>query len=62
MSKKALFRLKRTGGLFAIETDRQATDGDAANYNHNENLALTQALRNGARGAYWDILRQLRNT
>jgi radical SAM superfamily enzyme YgiQ (UPF0313 family) len=46
----------------AIEIDRQATDeADTANYNYNENLALTQAIQNGARGAYWDILRRLRN-
>lgn len=46
----------------AIEVDRQVIDdGDAANYNYNENLVLTQAIQKGARGAYWDILRQLRN-
>jgi len=45
----------------AVETLNQATEGsDAANYNYNENLLLTQAIREGARGAYWDILRQLR--
>jgi len=47
----------------AIEVDQDASeDGDAANYNYNENLLLTQAIQKGARGAYWDILRQLRNT
>jgi radical SAM superfamily enzyme YgiQ (UPF0313 family) len=47
----------------AIEVDRQAIDdGDVANYNYNENLVLTQAIEKGARGAYWDILRQLRVT
>jgi len=46
----------------AVETDSQpAESGDAANYNYNENLLLTQAIRDGARGAYWDILRRLRN-
>ncbi len=46
----------------AVETLNQATESsDAANYNYNENLLLTQAIREGARGAYWDILRQLRN-
>jgi hypothetical protein len=29
------------------------------NYNYNENKVLTDAIREGARGAYWDILRQL---
>ena len=46
----------------AIEGDTKAPDDDdTANYNYNENLALTQAIQKGARGAYWDILRQLRN-
>jgi len=46
----------------AVETLNKATESnDAANYNYNENLSLTQAIREGARGAYWDILRQLRN-
>ena len=46
----------------ALETTGQtAEEGDAANYNYNENLLLTQAIEEGARGAYWDILRQLRN-
>ncbi|OHB64246.1 MAG: hypothetical protein A2168_06085 [Planctomycetes bacterium RBG_13_50_24] len=45
----------------AVETDSQAAEsGDAANYNYNENMLLTQAIREGARGAYWDILRRLR--
>ena len=29
-------------------------------YNYNDNQPLVQAIRRGARGAYWDILRQLR--
>jgi radical SAM superfamily enzyme YgiQ (UPF0313 family) len=29
-------------------------------YNYNENQLLSQAIENGARGAYWNILRQLR--
>ena len=46
----------------AVETYNEATESsDAANYNYNENLLLTQAIREGARGAYWDILRRLRN-
>ncbi len=46
----------------AVETPNQAAESsDATNYNYNENLLLTQAIREGARGAYWDILRQLRN-
>ncbi|MBN2591893.1 MAG: radical SAM protein [Sedimentisphaerales bacterium] len=44
----------------ALETNRRSAGADAANYNYNENLLLTQAIQKGARGAYWDILRQLR--
>jgi radical SAM superfamily enzyme YgiQ (UPF0313 family) len=29
-------------------------------YNYNDNDLLVQAIRNGARGAYWDILRRMR--
>jgi radical SAM superfamily enzyme YgiQ (UPF0313 family) len=29
------------------------------NYNYNRNLPLVRAIRKGARGAYWDILRQM---
>ncbi|MAG36131.1 MAG: hypothetical protein CL878_07800 [Dehalococcoidia bacterium] len=32
-----------------------------ANYNYNDNSELVQAIRRGARGAYWDILRKLRS-
>jgi len=45
----------------ALETDGQTAEVDAANYNYNENLLLTRAIQSGARGAYWDILRQLRS-
>jgi len=31
----------------------------AANYNYNDNSVLCDAIRRGARGAFWDILRQL---
>lgn len=47
----------------ANETEPEAPqNGDAANYNYNENLLLVQAIQKGARGAYWDILRQLRKS
>lgn len=32
------------------------------NYNYNGNSALSQAIRDGARGAYWDILRRMENS
>jgi len=38
-----------------FHTDPAQVDG---NYNYNDNSVLTQAIRSGARGAYWDILRQ----
>lgn len=44
-----------------VETDLKANDkGDTSNYNYNQNLPLIEAIRNGARGAYWDILQQSR--
>jgi radical SAM superfamily enzyme YgiQ (UPF0313 family) len=46
----------------ALEIDSQTAESDdAVNYNYNENLLLTQAIQQGARGAYWNILRRLRN-
>ena len=46
----------------AVEILNQTAEGDdAANYNYNENLLLTQAIHQGARGAYWDILRHIRS-
>jgi len=46
----------------ALEADSKTTESDdAANYNYNENLLLTQAIQKGARGAYWDILRHIRS-
>jgi radical SAM superfamily enzyme YgiQ (UPF0313 family) len=32
--------------------------GDRSNYNYNANVELEKAIARGARGAYWDILRQ----
>ena len=32
------------------------------NYNYNANQRLVDAISEGYRGAYWDILRQLRST
>lgn len=37
-----------------------ADSGQNRNYNYNDNTVLTRAIANGARGAYWDILRKLR--
>jgi len=35
-------------------------EGDARGYNYSDNSPLVEAVRQGARGAYWDILRRLR--
>jgi len=45
----------------ALETDLQTAEDEAVNYNYNENLLLTQAIDEGARGAYWNILRHIRS-
>ena len=45
----------------ALETDLERSDAGPDNYNYNQNLPLIEAIGKGARGAYWDILRQLRN-
>jgi len=46
----------------AIESEQEKTgNGNLTDYNYNKNLPLVQAIQKGARGAYWDILRQLRN-
>lgn len=34
--------------------------GQLKDHNYNDNLELTEAIQNGLRGAYWDILRKLR--
>jgi len=39
-----------------FHADPSQIDG---NYNYNNNSVLATAIRNGARGAYWDILRRL---
>jgi hypothetical protein len=44
----------------ALDAGGQAgEEGDAANYNYNENILIAEAIAQGARGAYWDILRRL---
>jgi len=44
-----------------VESNLQTTEeGIESGYNYNKNLPLVQAIEKGARGAYWDILRQLR--
>jgi len=74
---KPTFYISRSLGERPAELVRDIIDGDerffepavevaeddgAANYNYNENLPLTQSIQNGARGAYWHILRKLRKS
>jgi radical SAM superfamily enzyme YgiQ (UPF0313 family) len=46
----------------ADDVVRPAGTDPFADYNYNENQALVDAIAAGKRGAYWDILRQLRRT
>jgi radical SAM superfamily enzyme YgiQ (UPF0313 family) len=34
----------------------------STDHNYNDNTELVEAIKNGARGAYWDILRQIRGS
>ncbi len=44
------------------ETDPKASKNDlSTNHNYNDNIQLARAIKTGARGAYWDILRKLRD-
>lgn len=59
-------------GLEIVNIVREIVDGDErfflpsneevdSNYNYNDNNVLVRAIRDGARGAYWDILRRMHN-
>jgi hypothetical protein len=41
----------------SVPSGRADREGD---YNYNENRPLAEAIAQGARGAYWDVLRNLR--
>lgn len=43
-----------------FEPTSEQPDAQATDHNYNDNTELVEAIRCGARGAYWDILRQLR--
>lgn len=66
-----VFYLSTAVGLEVFDMVEEEIDGDPRffvasrsetdrNYNYNDNSLLVQAIRDGARGAYWDILRKLR--
>ncbi len=44
-----------------FEPMAETPEADATDHNYNDNTELTEAIANGARGAYWDILHQLRS-
>jgi radical SAM superfamily enzyme YgiQ (UPF0313 family) len=44
-----------------FEPVEERPDADATDHNYNDNTELVDAIANGARGAYWDILHQLRS-
>ncbi len=57
-------------GLAIVDYVREVVAGDSrfflpsneeveSNYNYNDNTVLVRAIRDGARGAFWDILRKL---
>jgi radical SAM superfamily enzyme YgiQ (UPF0313 family) len=67
-----IFFLEPDVAPFISELISQLTDNDSRflffnpenpdkNYNYNANDILVDAIRNGFRGAYWDILRRLEN-
>ena len=43
-----------------FEPMAEQPDAEATDHNYNDNTELVEAIRQGARGAYWDILRRLR--
>ncbi len=40
--------------------EQRETKDESADYNYNANIVLAEAISEGARGAYWDILSQIR--
>ncbi len=44
-----------------FEPTEERPDADATDHNYNDNAELTEAIAQGARGAYWDILHRLRS-
>jgi len=68
---KPLYYIAPELGLGIVDHVREVVAGDTrfflpsreeveSNYNYNDNSVLVNAIRDGARGAYWNILRQMR--
>lgn len=51
-----LYELVGGDSRFFLPSNKRAD----SNYNYNDNSILVDAIRGGARGAYWDILRRMR--
>jgi radical SAM superfamily enzyme YgiQ (UPF0313 family) len=47
--------------FFEPADDATGDEDPCADYNYNQNQPLVDAIAQGARGAYWNILRQMRN-
>lgn len=43
-----------------FEPALECSDGPSGDHNYNDNTALVDAIADGARGAYWDILRRMK--
>jgi radical SAM superfamily enzyme YgiQ (UPF0313 family) len=43
------------------ESDAASVEDPSSDYNYNDNDPLVRAIADGARGAYWDILRRMRS-
>lgn len=52
---------ERFFGPMQEATSEAAESGLPTNHNYNDNTQLVKAIEEGARGAYWDILRKLRS-
>lgn len=68
---KPVFYVSSSVGPSVVSLVRQLVAGDPrfffadpeepeSNYNYNDNSEISQAIKRGYRGAYWDILRRLR--
>ncbi|MBN2456186.1 MAG: cobalamin-dependent protein [Sedimentisphaerales bacterium] len=53
---------ERFFGPSVQRAEQSAQAEPASDHNYNDNMVLAEAIKNGARGAYWDILRKLRES
>ena len=55
-----LVKALMAGDTRFFEPTAEQPDAEATDHNYNDNTELVEAIRRGARGAYWDILHRLR--